>query len=355
MNKILSDANKKLHKNIKSDNVPFVLRERHSMLHVCIGSSGCNFKKSGCCVMCNYGHSSLICENEVSSLFSIIKQKESDFTSILIGTYGSLFDINEIPPKIFTKILKSLNEIDIKTVIFETHYSTVSNEKLREIRSILSDKEIVIELGLESSNQFVLNESLNKQIDLIEFKRIITTIHKFNNMYVSANVFLGAPFLTPLEQIEDSLQTIIWAVKNGVDNVVVFPANIRKNTLIEYLYRHGRYDELSNWSLFELLLRIPVEYQSKVYLSWFGDWDDEKIINNSNAASEQLFGDLFDKYLCTANGLKRKELLGNFLNDVTLKKLYIEFHKKVLQKHDIDLKTRLAHEHHWINQKLNMN
>ncbi len=354
MNRVLSNASKKLHKNIKCDNQPFTIRKRHNMLHVCIGSEGCVFKKNGSCVMCNYGYSSLITQKEIQNLFSVLKDNEEDFSSILIGTYGSFFDTREIPSNIFVDILNMLKNLNIHTIIFETHYSTISTDKLNLICDILQNKEIVIELGLESSNQIVLSECLNKTIDLKEFKKTVDLIHEYSQLCVSANVFLGAPFLTAEEQIKDSLQSIVWALNNGVDNIVVFPSNIRENTLIEFLYANGHYNKISAWYLFELLYRIPIEFQSKIYLSWFGDWEDKKIKSTSTIEADIKLKKLFNEYLLVEKSVDRKNLLEQFLEDCNMKKDYNAFLDNISIELDDNFMDRLAEEHTWIKENLNL-
>ena len=354
MNRVLSNASKKLHKNIICDNQPFTIRKRHNMLHVCIGSEGCVFKKNGSCVMCNYGYSSLITQKEIQDLFSVLKDNEDSFSSILIGTYGSFFDTREIPQNIFIDILNMLKNLDMHTIIFETHYSTVSKDKLNLICDILDEKEIVIELGLESTNELILSECLNKPIDLKEFKKAVDLIHSYSQLCVSANVFLGAPFLTSEEQIIDSLQSVVWAFNNGVDNVVIFPSNIRENTLIDFLYANGHYNKISDWHLFELLYRIPVKYQSKIYLSWFGDWQDKKIKNASTIQKDNKFKKLFNEYLLVEKSNDRKKMLDQFLEDCSTNKDYKEFLDNILVKSTDNLIDRLSAEHIWIKENLNL-
>lgn len=354
MNKILSNANKNLHNCIKRDNEPFIIRKRHKMLHVCIGSEGCIFKKNGSCVMCNYGYSSLITQKELQDLFLILKDNEKDFSSILIGTYGSFFDTREIPQNIFIDIINMLKNLSIGTIIFETHYSTVSIDKLNLICDILHNKEIVIELGLESSNSIVLSECLNKPIDLMEFKKTVDLIHEYNQLCVSANVFLGAPFLTAQEQIDDALHSIIWALNNGVDNIVIFPSNIRENTLIDFLHTNGHYTEITNWHLFELLYQIPIEFQTKIYLSWFGDWEDKKIKNTSTFESYVDFKNLFNEYLISEKAFDRKRLLNQFLEEHNTKKDYKAFLDNLSIKLSDNLIDRVTNEHKWIKENLNL-
>ena len=61
-------------------------------------------------------------------------------------------------------ILNIVHEARIPTVILETHYVTVTDQVLTQISELLSDREVVIELGLESAEPQVLDRSLGKYI-----------------------------------------------------------------------------------------------------------------------------------------------------------------------------------------------
>lgn len=355
MNNVLSESNTFLHRKIEPDNSPFVIRRRGDLLHICIGSTGCRFQANGSCVMCNYGRSSPISETDICNLFSIVKEQESATSSILIGTYGSLFDEREVPTETLDLILENLNKINIDTIVFETHYLTVREETLERIRKTLVGKDVAIELGLESSNKIILEQCLNKPIDLCMFLQKVELIHLYK-MSITANVFLGAPFLTMKEQIEDTLQTVIWAFENGIDNVVIFPVNIRKDTLIEFLYKNNRFQKLSYWSLFEVIRNIPLNYQTKVYISWFGDWSDEKIVEGLIDKYDEPLIDLFNRYLNLDDNSKRKECLNSFFNNAEVFKYYTNFIQKLTEQEHLnkekDLQIRISDEHAWISKNI---
>ena len=62
-----------------------------------------------------------------------------------------------------------MSKTNTKIIIFETHYLTINASILELIKQKLVDKEIVIELGLESSNKEIREKCLNKYIDNEEF------------------------------------------------------------------------------------------------------------------------------------------------------------------------------------------
>ena len=354
MNEILSKANIINHKNTKRDKEPFIIRNRAGLLHVCIGSNGCRYGHKGSCVMCNYGLGTPISYADIQNLFKIVKDKGNSVDSILIGTYGSIFDTNEVSEEIFDYILDNLLYIDIETIIFETHYCTINDEILDKISRKLYKKNIVIELGLESANETIRENCLNKYINTEQFLDKIKIIHR-HNMCVTVNVFLGAPFLSLNEQIDDSLITIKWAFDHNIDDVVIFPANIRKHTLLSYLYEHNKYAPISGWALVEVINRVPNKYQERISLSWYGDWgkNEDIIFPKSCEKCEQKLIAFFNEYLKIKKGDKRRKFIENFLNEINLCDCYSDFINEINKKNNCSKNFRIKKHHEWLTKNIN--
>lgn len=52
---------------------------------------------------------------------------------------------------------------------------------------------------------------------------------------------------------------------------VLFPINIKKNTMLHHWQDIGVYDQISSWELVELLHNIPEEYLDKFTIAWWGN------------------------------------------------------------------------------------
>ncbi len=244
-----------------------------AFLHCCIESKGCRFsKESGACIMCDYGTGRNLNPDELhEELEKQVVPYIGQINTILIGTYGSIFDESEVSGECFEVILDFLVRYKVSTVIFETHCSTVSDEKLKKIKEKLSkDTRIIIEMGYESCDKYVLQYSLNKIISLKQLQGAITLIHKYS-MKVCLNVLLGAPFLCAQDQLDSALKSIQWAFEQKADSVVIFPINIKPFTLLYKLYEKGLVAPISQWMLVDLLAGIPEKYLGKISLSWYGD------------------------------------------------------------------------------------
>lgn len=283
MDSLLTKYNQEKRNGKKIISSDYIIRKRGNLLHVCLNSPGCRYRCSGSCTMCDYGEGSRLTVKEVELLLPAIKEAAEGMSSILIGSLGSVLDPEEVSRECLDKICRYLNRLTIETVIFETHYTMIDDMVCQWLRQRLPLKDIVIEVGLESADEFVQEKCLNKRINLEMLENKIEILHKYG-MSITANVFLGAPFLSVLEQIDDSVKTIQWATEHGVDSVVLFPANIRKNTLLDEMHRNGKYSRIQHWAVFDVLWRVPWHYLNRVYLAWYGDWID----SNPDGTSDNL-------------------------------------------------------------------
>jgi radical SAM enzyme (TIGR01210 family) len=250
---------------------PCVVWGHGDFLHICFSSVGCRFREAGYCTMCDYGGGGgITAEEAVSGLKAALAHAACAVREILLGTCGSILDHREMAQPVLNAVLKAVYDSGIPTVILETHYTTVTPEILSRLQEALPGREIVMELGFESSDPWVLEHSLCKYMDLNALSDTVALIQSFG-MGAVLNVFLGAPFLTPEQQLRDAENSIAWAVSHGASRAVVFPANIKPNTLLWQLYQENAYHRLSHWMLIELLWRLDDTLLEKVELSWYGD------------------------------------------------------------------------------------
>lgn len=241
-------------------------------IHCCIESQGCRYSREmGACIMCDYGVGRNLTPRELGqALEEEVRPFEGKLDTLLLGSYGSVLDPSEISDDCLATLLIFLKSFSVPHVIFETHCDTVTSEKLAQIRTALPERKVTIEMGYESCDPYVLHTCLRKALDLDQLRRAISRIHEMD-MNVCLNVFLGAPFLCPSDQLESARQSILWAVEQGADSVVVFPANIKPFTLLYELYQRGLYQPLSHWMLPALFRCIPEEVLGRITLSWYGE------------------------------------------------------------------------------------
>lgn len=277
MRKLLSSMNMEMHQ----DRPPTPEYKRLTLwkpsdefLHCCIESRGCRFsREKGACIMCDYGIGRNLMPSELQkALEEELQPQMQSLSTVLFGSYGSVLDTGEISEECLDVILDFVSGQSVQTVIFETHCCTVTEKALEKIKRKLGNngKKVIIEMGYESCDMFVLENCLNKIMDLEKLCEAVGLIHEYS-MNASLNVFLGAPFLDERDQLDTAVESVKWAFDKGADSVVVFPCNIKPFTLLYKLYQNGLYHPVSQWMLIELLAEIPEVYLDRVTFSWYGD------------------------------------------------------------------------------------
>lgn len=161
------------------------IRTRGNILQIAIPTSGC---KLGHCIFCNYGKSELLPLDKCKGLIIEVLKHFSDKTTLILDGMGSILDINEIPQEYLFCICKEINSFEnIQTIIFETHYLTINEDILLKLREIFPNKNLEIELGLETCNK-ENQRNIRKTIDLTLLQEKIKLVHKYN-FNIEANIF----------------------------------------------------------------------------------------------------------------------------------------------------------------------
>ena len=216
---------------------------------------------------------------------------------------GSFFDTEEMPMENIITLLDELSNINVNVIFFETHYLTINDSILSLIKQKLYNKEVVIELGLESSNKEIREKCLNKYISNTKFIEKVNLIKSYG-FGVEANVIFGIPFLTDDEQ--------------KLDTVNLFPINIKPYTLLYKLYEQGKYLPVSHKDFINVLNKIPKEYIARIYLCWYGNreiiYDKNKtILPKCNKTEYPILMEFYKKFNMCRNAEKRIELLKNII------------------------------------------
>ena len=243
------------------------------VLQICFYSIGCRFSKNGNCIMCDYGKTRKenLTPNEIKEIMQeIFCNLKEQPKVLLLNSLGSILDELEIPKASIMTLLDEIAKIDIDVIIFETHYTSINKDILALIKKKLPNKQLIIELGFESSNQEYRKKYLNKIIDNYKFIEKVNLIKSFE-FDVETNIIFGMPFLSSEDQIKDTVQSILWCFQNNIDKVNLFPMNIKPYTLLYKLYETEEYSPVKHKDFIEVLKRIPKEYINKIYLCWYGN------------------------------------------------------------------------------------
>ena len=314
MNEYLTREIWKMRKNIKTrPGTPVV-----SLLNVENKTYQLLFMSCGCenaCTFCNYGFDYNLTRELVMPELKKIQLEEYDIGVLELEANGSFLSEREIPYDLFVEILRFVANKNIPAISMETHYKTITEKKLQDIRRILGeDQQINFELGFESSSEDV-RAIYNKDIDNSEFLEVADLCHKYE-IGLEVNVLLGAPFLTYEEQIKDCLDTLKFIFEEMPEGTiaVLFPINIKENTMLKHWQDIGVYDQISSWEFVELLHRIPEEYLDKLTIAWWGERENAftkgimqtpKTCKNCN----KRLMDFYKKFYCNWNPIIRKQMI----------------------------------------------
>ena len=226
--------------------------------------------ENGGCSFCNYGSGPEVSGDEMVSFAAdaMASLPESDGRVLFVSPSGSMLDEREVPAEARRRILRLAGQQNCVHVIFETRAETVTEKLLAECRQMLGGKGLSVEIGLEAVDPDVRKFCVNKGNTLDVFKRA-TDCCRRSGVGVIANIAVGMPFLNTDETIGEAVQTVKWALANGVEQCMLFPIHLRRGTFTEILWKAGLYLPQPIWALVEVLERLPKEELAGTSIAWY--------------------------------------------------------------------------------------
>jgi len=231
-------------------------------------SIGCRFSRQGECTMCDYQIAEHVTMDRILHLVQEALGKKQHYEILFVAPLGSMFDPYEVPPEARSRVFElaaATNCIDFGT---ETRPEFLTEEAVSEFATILKDKEKRINIGLESSDPWILHNCIGKSFSPDHFQ-IVSGLLQQNGIHPVANILLGAPFLTEREALVSTVRSVRWALENGAYFCVLFPSNVKRWTLQHWLWEHDLYHSPSLWSLIEVIYSLGPELSQKVALSYY--------------------------------------------------------------------------------------
>lgn len=227
---------------------PFNGHRERSMVLV-LRTGGCFWFRHSGCSMCGYYNDTNpnpVSYENIMKQIEKAKLKYNHEKIVKIYNSGSFFDRNEIPMEAQKKIIESF---DAERIIVETRPEFINEKTMNEFEKYKN--KIMVAIGLESSNDDVLKNSINKGFTKNEYERAAKFLleHGFK---IKTYILLKPPFLTEKEAIEDAIESIEYASQFS-EIVSLNPINIQNNTLVEYLWKNGYYRSPWLWSVVEVL------------------------------------------------------------------------------------------------------
>lgn len=208
---------------------------------------GCNWALKSGCSMCGYINDAAkkrVEKEDILYQFNEVMHHFTDERIVKIFTSGSFFNEEEIPKPVQDKVLETLGKKTEK-IIIETRPKFVSRERLKGIQNV------EIAIGLESANDFILENSINKGFKMEDYFKAATMLNDLG-IRVKTYLLIKPPFLSEREAINDAVRSADIAAKYS-KTISFNPVNIQRYTLVEKLWRNGEYRTPWLWSVVEVL------------------------------------------------------------------------------------------------------
>ncbi|WP_393970814.1 archaeosine biosynthesis radical SAM protein RaSEA [Oxyplasma meridianum] len=214
-------------------------------------TKGCSWYNFSSCSMCGYF-------NDVSSSIKeedLYKQVDYAFRSLgetrilKVFTSGSFLDPLEVPIGVRDYFMEKA-EANLDKLLVESRTEYINARNLSGIKNYGVD--IRIAIGLESSNDTIVRESINKGSTFAKFVESARVL-KDLGLELRTYLLLKPPFVSEKASVEDMIRSI-KDVSNLTDDVSINPMNIQKNTMVEKLWKKGLYRPPRLWSIARILL-----------------------------------------------------------------------------------------------------
>lgn len=287
-------------------------------VHLHFSSKGCRFAR---CICCDYGCSQApLSKKDIDAVLDKeFGNADSLSGSILLGSLGSLLDPDEFGRDLLTHLLKRIDQVGIEDVIVESSWWGITDEVVDLVVGSLPNARVTFECGLESANASVRSICYGKPVSDGCVTNSVQTIQSAGAR-ASANITLGAPFLSVEERIQDAVDSILWTLNDaGMDEAVLFPLNIRPYTAVRALYDMALYEPTGLWEVVEVLLRLPASALARTHLAWWGDrstdYSLENIAPHACDSCEHAIHEAFREYMDAASpnlgeaAARRREIL----------------------------------------------
>lgn len=321
-----------------------------------VPSGGCQ----NACVFCNYGFNHPVRKEKIlERVEHICKHLPANIETLILESSGSFLDDRELPADLQYQIMEVVAHTNIHRIQIETHYKTVTYEKVKKILQILKGHAVAFEFGLESANDTTLS-IYNKDINVGELYQIVRNCNNLG-IETSLNVMVGAPLLTIKEQVKDTLNTVNDILKWCPEStaIVLFPLNVKDYTLVKHMYNQGRYFVISHWEFIEVLEKLPKNALDRIYISWWGNRYNEfhgkdAIIHprSCDNCHDKLMN--FYNNFVNAKNLQEKQKLVEEISKVTCQCRDNYEKEKASEKMDKDIYQRLEEEKEKLKKEFNV-
>ena len=157
----------------------------------------------------------------------------------------------EIPEKAREEILSGLSKKAVKLVI-ETRPEFVTDKTMQEAKKYVERLEIAV--GLETSNDKIRIECINKNFLFKDFVRASETAKKYG-VTTKAYLLLKPPFINEKDALEDMVSSVLDAAPYA-GTISINLCNVQRGTIVDELFVKKGYRPPWLWTIVEVIKRV---------------------------------------------------------------------------------------------------
>jgi radical SAM enzyme (TIGR01210 family) len=213
---------------------------------------GCYWADEKGCSMCGYAKDTLgrsATPAELSEQLDRALRRYAGEPYVKVYTSGSFLDDREVDPASRERLVAAFSG-RARRLLFETLPEFATPEVLRPLRASFSG-ELEVALGLESTDPTVLGRYVHKNAPPSEYLAAGDRVRSLG-LRAKAYLLLKPPYLTEAESVADVVRSVGEAAPH-FDALSVNPVHIQNGTVVEWLFRRGRYRPPWLWSVVEVL------------------------------------------------------------------------------------------------------
>jgi archaeosine synthase beta-subunit len=226
--------------------------ERVSAFVLILRTRGCYWADLKGCSMCGYAKDTLgrsATPEELGTQLEHALARYHGEPYVKLYTSGSFLDDREVDPASRERIVRAFSG-RARRLLFETLPEFVTDDRLGPLTSAFAG-EIEVAQGLESAQPEVLQRFVNKGSTPDEYFAAADRV-RAAGAKSKGYLLLKPPYLTEAEAVADVVRSVELAAPR-FDALSINPVHIQNGTVVEWLYRRGRYRPPWLWSLTEAL------------------------------------------------------------------------------------------------------
>lgn len=222
--------------------------ERVEAFVLILRTRGCYWADLKGCSMCGYSRDTLGRSARPEELAEQLAHALGRYRGepyVKVYTSGSFLDDREVDPGSRAALARAFSG-RARRLLVETLPEFATPERVAPLREAFAG-ELEVALGLESTDPVVLSRYVHKNAPPSDYLDAADRLRRLGAS-PKAYLLLKPPYLTESEAIADTVRSIGEAAPH-VDTLSVNPVHIQNGTVVEWLYRRGRYRPPWLWSV----------------------------------------------------------------------------------------------------------